>query len=408
MLYRIKKIILDFLRFFVPINKGQCFFFPHRGFYNADKASVKNYKSDNCLVFVRYILDNNLYNDKILYILSGNKDKIEYEENYVQNNYPDADIRFVPDIQKCGTFDKYRTLFKIWQSEYLFTAEPHLNYQKKRGQKYICLSYYPIGLKNDYFEPKDKYFMSLIEDSKKLDVIVSNSLVNSQIDSSSTGVPFGKFKSLGKCRSDMLLENIDVTWVREYFQGLVNYPIKHLMLYVPTHRDYEQNAFDISRSILGFDVEKSIFEKFLVDNGVAIVCKLHPKQNAAIISNVLPDGVINFRGHEDFGLVELMKCSDAMITDYTSAYVDYLLLEKPVLFNFYDIDVYKRERGLAFEPFSIICDGFVFTDEQSFYEATNKSFSEFKVTPRRQQIVDFLCTYRHDVRKNTYDYVFKG
>lgn len=45
-----------------------------------------------------------------------------------------------------------------------------------------------------------------------------------------------------------------------------------------------------------------------------------------------------------------MAVSDVLITDYTSAYFDFLLLDKPVVFNFYDFEEYSETRGFSFTP----------------------------------------------------------
>lgn len=42
---------------------------------------------------------------------------------------------------------------------------------------------------------------------------------------------------------------------------------------------------------------------------------------------------------------ELMVCSDMIITDYSSVFFEYLLLDKPILFYVPDFDKYKEKRG---------------------------------------------------------------
>ncbi|MCS2279479.1 CDP-glycerol glycerophosphotransferase family protein [Bacteroides thetaiotaomicron] len=50
-----------------------------------------------------------------------------------------------------------------------------------------------------------------------------------------------------------------------------------------------------------------------------------------------------------------------MITDYTSTYFDFLLVNKPVIFNFYDIEEYRRVRGFSFEPIEFFVQVILFT-----------------------------------------------
>ena len=48
-------------------------------------------------------------------------------------------------------------------------------------------------------------------------------------------------------------------------------------------------------------------------------------------------------------LYELLAQSDALITDYSSVYYDYLLLDKQIGLTIDDINNYSKGRGLVFE-----------------------------------------------------------
>jgi CDP-glycerol glycerophosphotransferase len=51
-----------------------------------------------------------------------------------------------------------------------------------------------------------------------------------------------------------------------------------------------------------------------------------------------------------FTLHELLGESCVLVTDVSSAYVDYLLLDRPIVHHFPDIDEYGHSRGYSFEP----------------------------------------------------------
>jgi CDP-glycerol glycerophosphotransferase (TagB/SpsB family) len=51
-----------------------------------------------------------------------------------------------------------------------------------------------------------------------------------------------------------------------------------------------------------------------------------------------------------FTLHELLGESCALVTDVSSAYVDYLVLDRPIVHHFPDIEAYRQERGYSIEP----------------------------------------------------------
>ncbi len=390
-----------YFRYFFTVKKGRCLFIPHPGFCKNDKASIINYKADNCLIFLRYMLDNGLCGDRELVVVSTTSERAQKEQAFCREHYPEANIRIIPDVS--------RQIKSAWASaEYIFRSEECFPYRKKKGQKYICLSYYPISLKNDCYDSRTAHLGYRAQLTPATDMLMSSSLINSQMDAAAFEIPFYKFQPIGKVRTDVLKQQSDVQFVREYLQQLCgDYEFNKIILYTPTHRDYENATFDIKRSILGFDVEQTRFEKFLRENMLLIVCKLHPHQNAAVVNAELPKGVVNFRGAEEFGLVELMQASDMLMTDYTSAYVDYLMLDKPVIFNFYDLELYEKSRGLSFYPYERICAGERFTDEESFYKAVTDTLAKpDKYAQKRADILEEMITYRENVCEKTYKVVF--
>lgn len=387
-----------YFHYFVPVQKGKCLFIPHPGFCLNDKASIINYKADNCLIFVRYMLDNGLCGDRELVVVSTTPERAQEEQAFCKKHYPKANMRIVPNVSRLVKKESA-------SSEVVISSTLHFLLPKKKDQHFICLSYYPISLKNDFEEYQIDYYAN----KQDVDIIVSSSQANSIADAAFSSVSLEKFKEIGKCRSDVLLKDEDLSFVKSYLKKLSgNHEFEKIALYAPTHRDYEQSTFDVKRSILGFDVNKGRLEKYLHENKLLIVCKLHPIQNKEIVNSELPKGVIAFDGADEFGLIELMKVSDFLITDYTSTYIDYLLLEKPVVFNFYDYDIYIKTRGVAMHPYRRICAGEEFVDEESFYIAINEALANpKKYLKEYHNLTEELNTFHSNVCEKTYKLIFK-
>ena len=90
-----------------------------------------------------------------------------------------------------------------------------------------------------------------------------------------------------------------------------------------------------------------------------IVLKPHPVQDMSAVSE---KGLSNFfiindaaLKEKDVQLYELLGRCDAMITDYSSVYYDYLLTDKPIGLTIGDIDEYIAKRGFVYKnPLDIL------------------------------------------------------
>lgn len=345
-------------------------FIPHGGCFK-DGYSIINYASDNALSLLRYII--NYYGSTYKYRVAVDYKEVKYAKNEIRRNFPGIDINFFPfffdssvskwDVRKAI----FRNLFNVFfRGTFFFTSEAISFPFKLKRQTLTYLGYY-IPFKNDYM------FEGYLDKSlfKTYDICVTTSLLSSQIISHTYNIPLYKFHSLGFSRNDELLNSKKVKTRVSFLKDSVDYEIKKVFLYTPTHRDYEKNVHSGLRNIWGFHVDKEKLAAILREYGAVIVCKLHSKQNIEALKREVPMGVLLHQPNSEYGLCELMQFSDYLITDYTSAYFDYLLLNRPVLFNFYDYDKYKATRGFAFDPLNSIIAGDIFTDEQSFLLSLN-------------------------------------
>jgi len=67
--------------------------------------------------------------------------------------------------------------------------------------------------------------------------------------------------------------------------------------------------------------------------------------------------VIFFLLEEKIDLYEVINAADLLITDYSSVYFDYLLLDRPIIFTPLDLEQYKKNRGFLAEPYDFWAPG---------------------------------------------------
>ena len=115
---------------------------------------------------------------------------------------------------------------------------------------------------------------------------------------------------------------------------------RKLILFCPTYRGANQREayYDYGR----LDMER-IYE-FCGDE-YAWAFKMHPfVKEAPPIPEGYKDRIIDLTAAKDIN--DLYFVTDIMITDYSSAYYEYTLLKKPLLFYAYDREVYEITRGV--------------------------------------------------------------
>jgi hypothetical protein len=390
-------------------------FVPHASMCSIDLYDIINYKSDSAFTFLHYILDNELLQDKIVLVMTRDDVDVNIYHDYVSKNYGQRRVLFFPLFKnkEYSKFHKFRDLLKYYwytiHCSHIFTSITHSFRGLISSQMVVDLNYYATSMKNDIFDKSNKYYMGLDKVGHEYTYIVCPSELSIRLNLSEMTVPYNRYKNLGLCRNDNLLNGDRCDWLREQLQSRVSYKIHRVILYTPTHRDYEASlGNEASRSILGFNYDQATFDQFLRMHGIVFYCKLHPKQNAHVVETDLPEGIILHKANPNYGLTEMMQVSDCLLTDYTSAYFDYLLLDKPVIFNFYDLDTYIKERGVPFVPLTSITAGEIVTTESQLKRALlNLQDSYTKFQYKREFVRDliFSCPDANSC-KRVFDFIF--
>lgn len=114
-----------------------------------------------------------------------------------------------------------------------------------------------------------------------------------------------------------------------------------MVLYMPTFRESELKFFDI--------VDIGRLQKFLEDNHILFCVKLHPKSKlTGRFAALKADNILVIDADADPYI--FLGLSDILVTDYSSIYFDYLLLNRPVVFFNYDLKEYlSSSREMYFD-----------------------------------------------------------
>lgn len=114
-----------------------------------------------------------------------------------------------------------------------------------------------------------------------------------------------------------------------------------IILYAPTFRDTGGDA--IRDGALDLDQLSGFAEKYKM----AFVFKLHISTDNLYKMKTYSN-IASYDNSKD--IQPLLKISDVLITDYSSVYMDYLLLDRPIIFFPYDYEKYiKKDRDMMFD-----------------------------------------------------------
>lgn len=163
-------------------------------------------------------------------------------------------------------------------------------------------------------------------------------------------------------RNDNLFRKIDLT------KSLNISSDSRVIVFMPTFRKNASVGCDYSGSEFPLLNEENIEElnEFLANNNDILIIKPHPYQQSVPIftknySNikVLTNLKLSLLG---INLYSLLGSSDALITDFSSVYFDYLLTNKPIGFLIEDMSTYSKDRGFALKNPLSFMPGSKFSD----------------------------------------------
>ena len=132
-----------------------------------------------------------------------------------------------------------------------------------------------------------------------------------------------------------------------------------------------------------------ILNKTLETNSDLLLVKLHPmdilnNQKFKKYSNIIilkSDDLNDL----DVQLYSLLGNCDVLITDYSSVYIDYEVLNKPIIFAMDDFESYKNSRGFVFEDnLENYMPGTVVQTEGEFLELIKNQ--DFKIVKSKAEL----------------------
>lgn len=191
-----------------------------------------------------------------------------------------------------------------------------------------------------------RFFKMLVEQTNR----GKRNYVFSTSDTVSTFFPetFSLDKShlpmLGQARNDVFYKD---TMEDEMLDEKIRYSTT--VTYMPTHRNHGLSDPDIN-DVINFVK----LDQFCKENNLLFVLKRH-----MFSKGNLPKGLKHVIDVSEWGIEPqlLLKYTDLLITDYSSCYTDYLLLNRPVIFYPFDLEHYLKHSNEMYFDYDDVTPG---------------------------------------------------
>jgi CDP-glycerol glycerophosphotransferase (TagB/SpsB family) len=164
-----------------------------------------------------------------------------------------------------------------------------------------------------------------------------------------------------------------------------------MVLYAPTYR-YEQrqagSSFDDMRQryeLSWSEIKTSLEDRF--SKKACLVYRFHHVTDRGLdVHGRYPEG-IDATDYPD--MQELLLAADILITDYSSCFYDYLLLEKPILFYIFDEEEYSLARGVH-EPVHKTAPGIICRTSEELIRTLEQR--DVPRIPPQEHMIDMCLT----------------
>ena len=278
--------------------------------------------SDNSLSLFEHLIDNEYYTKYKIYCSCTDYHNLNLKYKNLKNVY------FINGIN--GILKYFTSSFVF----YSFGKIPIIPFNQRVVQMWHGM----------FFKDIDKYQKKIVKKEKYYTDVIVTSEMFKELATKVHSCDIEVVKICGQSRTDV------------FFNGEKKVTSNYIV-WLPTFRQSEKLGYSDTNSeeiLIGdysFEELKKV-NNLLKEDNLNMIVKLHPLQTLPAkmpsYSNIQILSEENSR-KKNIKLYELLRDSKALITDYSSVFYDYYLLDKPIAFCIRDFDDYNKNRGFMVE-----------------------------------------------------------
>jgi CDP-glycerol glycerophosphotransferase len=338
--------------------------------------------SDNAFALFNYMKSEDRLKNFIFVWLTG-QEPIKYDK-YLKNKL----IKIVKKNSFLGMYF-YLSANVAFYTHGLYNNITSYN-NKKRVNLWHGMPFKKVGALDDNFKG--------ILPSQDRFIVTSKTCA--EIYSKSFKISEKKVLSFGQTRNDLLKEKTN------FFEkkSIQISQYKKVVAWLPTYRKsniggIREDGFFNANKIGFLDIKMlTTLDSFLIKKNIFLILKLHPMDVFNVKKNKELKNILFIRNKDleekEEQLYPVLGMTDALITDYSSVFIDYLLLNKPMAFDLNDFEEYNLNRGFLFkEPKKNLTGNYIYNYDDLVIFLNEVLNEEDKFKKERNKIKELYHKY---------------
>jgi CDP-glycerol glycerophosphotransferase len=366
-----RKLIYNLIFIHLKLNEKTVIFCSHLG---------RNY-SDNPKAIYEYMLKDERFKDYQFIWAFKNTDKYNINKG-LKVKYASLKYLFYLSKSRYWIFNAKMPGYIIKKKDQLYLQTWHGTPLKRLGRDIDvgeAATFYRSGMS------KTEMVKTYLKDSSRYDYFVSANEFSTKAFMSAFDIKEDIIIETGYPRNDILVNATD-----EYInniKGKMKIPHnKTVILYAPTWRD---DKYDTTGYLHELKVDFNKWHKALGDK-YFIIYKPHYLIYNTENLYINADFVYDASQYEEIN--DLYLVSNMLITDYSSVFFDYGILNRPVLFYMYDLDQYKNNlRGFYLDIYKDLPGPIIENEEELLSSIINIDAVEAKFKNRYSEFYNRFC-----------------
>lgn len=297
------------------------------------------------------------------------------------------------------------------QAKFFFETHPSMFSEIKSKKQVLISLWHGMPLKAMGFIDKTeskKQLMSLRKYARNVDYLISTSQITKNAMVACFHIDPQRVIITGQPRNDKLF-NAELQ--KSYLSNLLSLFKKSLndyngiVMYLPTFRSGyhgRQEGDSFLSTIDNNDIEK--LQAFLEYNKLLFIIKAHPLEEQLVVKYITEGCSIEnillltnkMLAEYNIDVYDILGAIDFLITDYSSIYFDYLLLDKPVIFLCSDLRKYETIRGFALTPVDFWMPGPIVINCDELLREMDKFINNNEYFKKERILINRLINYYTD------------